>query len=57
MKTKFVSYFLFLLVLTGCQNNYYSDADFLTITKFDAHMHVNTDRTIFEEQAQKDNFR
>ena len=56
MKTKFVYIFIFLLALAGCQSNYYSDDDFSKVKKFDAHVHLNTDRTIFEDQALKDNF-
>jgi predicted TIM-barrel fold metal-dependent hydrolase len=56
MKRNFVLCLSFLLAIAGCQSNYYSDADFSKITKVDAHMHLNTDRTLFEDQAVKDNF-
>ncbi len=56
MKTSFLYLFIFIITLTGCQGNYYSDKDFPSVPKIDAHMHLRTDRTIFEEQALKDNF-
>lgn len=43
--------------MAGCQNDYYSEKDFLTVDKVDAHMHLFSDRTLFEEQALRDNFR
>ncbi len=56
MKTGFLYSFILLLVLTGCQSKYYSEKDFQSVRKVDAHMHLRTDRTIFAEQALKDNF-
>src|SRR5450759_1432438 len=56
MKTNFAYAFIFLLALTGCKSNYYSEKDFLSIRKVDAHMQLRTDRTIFTEQGLKDNF-
>lgn len=57
MRKNFVYAFVFLLALTGCQSNFYSEKDFQSVKKVDAHMHVFTGRTIFEEQAIIDNFR
>lgn len=48
---------IILTLLTGCRNNYYDTDDYLSVAKVDAHMHLTTDRTIFEEQAVKENFR
>ena len=56
MRIFFVYAFIFLLALTGCQSNFYSEKDFQSVKKVDAHMHLRTDRTIFEEQALNDNF-
>lgn len=56
MKTNFGYALFFLLLMIGCKSNYYSDKDFSSITKIDAHVHVWTDKTSFEDQAIKDNF-
>jgi predicted TIM-barrel fold metal-dependent hydrolase len=57
MKTNYAYYLMFFLILAGCRNKYYSDEDYLKVPKIDAHVHLNTERTIFQEQAVKDNFR
>ncbi|HUW91753.1 MAG TPA: amidohydrolase family protein [Bacteroidales bacterium] len=57
MKTG-IAYFIFLIVIfAGCQNNYYTSKDYLTVLKIDSHVHINSDRGYFEDQAIKDNFR
>ena len=56
MKTNLFYFLLCLIALTGCQSKYYSEKDFLSVKKVDAHMHLRAERTIFEEQAIKDNF-
>jgi hypothetical protein len=35
---------------------YYTLEDFKSVKKFDAHIHINTDETVFIKQAQDDNF-
>jgi predicted TIM-barrel fold metal-dependent hydrolase len=50
-------YISILMIISSCQGKYYSEQDFDKIAKVDAHMHLFTGRTIFVEQAQKDNFR
>lgn len=53
----------FLITLTACNpkqradNQYYTEADFLTMNKIDIHCHVFTRRPNFMEQAVADNFR
>ncbi len=56
MKKFLLTGFLPLLILAGCQNNYYSEKDYNTLKKIDSHVHLNSDRTIFPDQALKDNF-
>src|SRR4051812_27766695 len=36
---------------------YYTIDDFKTVDKYDAHVHVNTEDSVFLKQAQEDNFR
>ena len=57
MKTTYFSISIFLIMLTGCKSNYYSEKDFGKIDKVDSHMHLFTDRMIFADQAIRDNFR
>ena len=56
MKTYFLTISLSLLLVVGCNSNYYSEKDFTSIKKIDSHIHLNSDRTIFPDQAVKDNF-
>jgi predicted TIM-barrel fold metal-dependent hydrolase len=57
MKTRLVYTFSFFLAIVSCRSNYYTDKDFSSVGKVDAHMHLNTDRNVFEDQAMKDNIR
>ncbi len=36
---------------------YYTMADFTSVEKYDAHVHVDTDKDTFLKQAEEDNFR
>ena len=45
-----------MLIFSSCQINYYSQEDFQVIPKIDAHVHLNSDKGYFENQAIKDNF-
>jgi predicted TIM-barrel fold metal-dependent hydrolase len=47
---------LFLLALAGCKNGFYTEGDFPSVLKADAHVHINTLKGYFEEQAKSDNF-
>ena len=44
------------VIISGCQNRYYSEKDFGSVLKIDSHVHVNDGKGLFEEQAAKDNF-
>lgn len=47
-----------LVLHQGCvQSEYFTESDFYTIDKIDAHCHVNVKTPYFLEQAAKDNFR
>ncbi|MCF6224612.1 MAG: amidohydrolase [Flavobacteriaceae bacterium] len=50
---------LMLIALTSCtkNTNYYTLNDFEKVDKIDVHIHINTNRDVFVEQARKDNFR
>jgi Amidohydrolase len=56
MKTHIIFFIIAFLAFTGCQSNYYSAGDFQSIAKIDSHVHINSDRGFFEDQALKDNF-
>ncbi len=57
MIKRFIILILVLLAVTGCRKSYYTLADFGSVPKIDAHVHINNDRGYFENQAEKDNFR
>jgi predicted TIM-barrel fold metal-dependent hydrolase len=56
MRTGLFYPLMVLFLFSGCQNKYYTEADFHNVTKVDAHAHLNSNNTFFEEQARKDNF-
>ena len=45
------------LFFSGCKNNYFSRDDYQSVLKIDTHAHIDTDKSLFEDQAIKDNFR
>jgi hypothetical protein len=55
---KHILYFALLVSFSilGCQSRYYSASDFRTVAKVDAHVHLNSENTFFEDQARRDNF-
>jgi predicted TIM-barrel fold metal-dependent hydrolase len=57
MKIRTVFLIISSLIFTGCQNNFYSEKDFNLVLKIDSHVHLNSDKGFFEDQAVKDNFR
>jgi predicted TIM-barrel fold metal-dependent hydrolase len=56
MKTVYVFFILLAMILTGCQNKYYTDKDYQSVRKIDTHVHIDSDMGYFEKQAIKDNF-
>jgi len=46
----------YLIMLSGCRNNFYSQEDFSTVPKVDSHVHINSSDGAFEDQAADDNF-
>ena len=57
MKTRFAYFILAAIALAGCHNNYYTEKDYLSVRKIDSHVHIDSDKGYFEDQALKDNFR
>lgn len=47
---------LLILSLSACSDKYYTKDDFSTVRKIDSHVHINSSKGYFEEQAIKDNF-
>ena len=45
-----------ILSASGCGDKYYSESDFSSVLKIDSHIHINSNKGYFEEQAIKDNF-
>lgn len=47
---------LLILSLSACGDKYYFIDDFSSVRKIDSHVHINSNKGYFEEQAIKDNF-
>ena len=45
-----------VLLVTSCQNDYYSMDDFSSLKKIDTHIHLNSESNALDEQAKADNF-
>jgi Amidohydrolase len=56
MKAHIVLFIFASLCMAGCQDRYYSVKDFQSVTKIDSHVHIDSDKGFFEDQAVKDNF-
>lgn len=56
MKTQAYYFLFFSLLIAGCQSNYFSLNDYLSVPKIDSHIHIDGEKGYFEEQAIKDNF-
>lgn len=56
MKLKVLLPLLFSLLISGCDNRYYSEKDYPLLLKIDSHVHINSDKEYFEEAAKQDNF-
>jgi predicted TIM-barrel fold metal-dependent hydrolase len=48
---------LFFLLMSSCRNNFYTIEDFAKVLKIDSHVHLNSEKSFFEDQAIKDNFK
>jgi hypothetical protein len=57
MKSRILSLLFIVFAFTGCQSNFYTEADFQSVPKIDSHVHLNSDKGFFEDQAVKDNFK
>lgn len=56
MKTRVLYIVCAALAFVGCQSKYFTEADFPSVKKIDSHVHLNSDKGFFEDQAVKDNF-
>jgi predicted TIM-barrel fold metal-dependent hydrolase len=56
MKLKTLFTLLIPVLLFGCSEQYYSEKDYNSVLKVDSHVHINSDKGYFEEQAIDDNF-
>ncbi len=57
MKLSFLILALAVTIMTGCRSNFFSIADFQSVLKIDTHVHIDSDRGVFEKQAIQDNFK
>src|SRR5512137_1163301 len=53
---KFYLPLLFILLSAGCKNNFYTEGDFPSVPKVDAHVHISSPNGYFEEEATNDRF-
>ena len=56
MKLKILFSVLVPLILSGCSSRYYTEKDYPSVLKVDSHIHINSEKGYFEEQAIEDNF-
>lgn len=56
MKVKAIICVVAIVVMAGCQTEYYSAEDYQKVLKIDSHIHINSDDGAFEDQADADNF-
>jgi predicted TIM-barrel fold metal-dependent hydrolase len=56
MKSLISIVILLTILLSGCNNNYYTGDDFASVKKIDSHIHIYSDDGVFEGQAAEDNF-
>jgi predicted TIM-barrel fold metal-dependent hydrolase len=57
MKTILYLSSVIAFLLAGCGNSFYTEADYLKVLKIDSHVHLNSEKTFFVDQALKDNFK
>lgn len=57
MKIGYGSILLIYFALAGCRSNFFKEEDFPAVLKIDAHVHINSDKGFFEEQASRDKFK
>ena len=57
MKLRTLLFIFVIFFLTGCQSGYFSQVDFHSVLKIDTHVHIDSDRGLFEKQAIEDNFK
>ncbi len=57
MKFRVVLFISALVIFSGCKGKYFTEQDFFSVPKIDSHVHINSEKGYFEDQALKDNFR
>ena len=57
MKTSWFPILIFSVAVSGCGSNYYTMEDFPKVPKIDTHVHLNSEKTFYEDQALKDKFK
>lgn len=57
MKASIIFLTIASLSIAGCQSNFYTEKDYQSVLKIDSHVHVNSEKGFFEDQALKENFR
>src|SRR5450759_1575794 len=57
MKNSIIFLTIATLSIAGCQSNFYTEKDYQSVLKIDSHVHVNSEKGFFEDQALKENFR
>jgi len=56
MRTRILILISLFLTFTRCQTPYYTMKDYQSVLKIDSHVHINSEKGFFEDQAAKDNF-
>ncbi len=56
MRTIILIIISLFLTFTRCQTPFYTMNDYKSVLKIDSHVHINSDKGFFEDQAAKDNF-
>lgn len=56
MKQRISQLIFVMLAFTNCQVKYFTMEDYPSVLKIDSHVHLNSDKGYFEDQAMKDNF-
>jgi predicted TIM-barrel fold metal-dependent hydrolase len=57
MKLSLYFSLLISFLLAACSNKYYTESDYTKVLKIDSHVHLNSEKTYFIDQAVKDNFK
>lgn len=56
MKVKTIVLIVAVVIMVGCQTEYYTAGDYNKVLKIDSHIHINSDDGVFEDVAAADSF-